>query len=130
MPPSCATLPPIRASPGGGGCALTILLGEDLSKASLVRDMAAEGFECYESSLGGDGVLWHGETVPAELLAAAAPVGEGGGIDAGSEKSGGFFARLAHRRGKELGVAAAAALAVAAAVPVAIAGFGRRGSRW
>lgn len=102
---------------------------------SLMKDMAAEGFKCYESSLGGDGVLWHGDTVPPGLLAAAAaPVGDGGGggIEAaGSGESGGFFARMADRKGKkELGVAAAVAVAVAAVVPAVVSGFGRRGSRW
>ena len=61
-----------RARAGGGGCALTILSGEGMSKASLVEYMSAEGFRCYESSLGGDGVLWHGKTVPPELVEAAA----------------------------------------------------------
>lgn len=113
---------------------MTILSGEDLSKASLVKDMAAEGFKCYESCLGGDGVLWHGETVPLELAgkaAAAAALGEGTGIEAGSEESGGFAARFTDQEGKGIGIAAAAVVAVAAAVvPVVFAGLGRRGSRY
>lgn len=126
-------LPPIYASIGGGGCALTILSGEGLCKASLIKDMAAEGFKCYESSLGGDGVLWHGETIPPELLAAAAAEvngggGDGGEIEAGSEESGGFLARLMSGR-EERGLVVAAAATVAVAAVVA-ASFGRRGPRW
>lgn len=122
--------PSMHASPGGGGCALTILLGENLSKASLIENMAAEGFKCYESSLGGDGVLWHGGTVPPEFLAPAAAERDGSGIEAGVEESGGFAARLAHTDKKRLRIAAAAVLAVVAVVPVVVAGLRRRGSRW
>ena len=31
--------------------------------------MESEGFECYQTSLGGDGVLWHGGSVPPEFQA-------------------------------------------------------------
>ncbi|CAN0480008.1 unnamed protein product, partial [Laminaria digitata] len=43
---------------GGGGCALTVLSCDAASKTSLVQGMVSEGFQCYESALGGDGVLW------------------------------------------------------------------------
>lgn len=65
-----------RTLSGGGGCALTIISSGNghakASKADLVRDMKAEGFRCYESSLGGNGVLWHDKSVPTEFLAVAA----------------------------------------------------------
>lgn len=69
--------------PGGGGCALTIL-GAELGdrKESLVKDLTeGEGFRCYESSLGGPGILYHndGALPPASQLAAAAAKGKGGG---------------------------------------------------
>lgn len=32
-----------------------------------MRDMTAEGFKCYESSMGGAGVLWHDGGVPLSL---------------------------------------------------------------
>lgn len=75
-------------------------------------------------------MLWHGESVPPEFLAAAAAAGDRGGTEAGSEESDGFFALMADRKGKELGIAAAAAVAVAAVVSVVVVGFGRRDSRW
>lgn len=112
---------------------MTILSGEGLSKAALVEDMSAEGFKCYESSLGGDGVLWHGETVPPEFeeaaAAAASELREGGNC----EGSGWVSTLLASRNGKRMGIAAAAAVvavAVAAVVPAVFSGSGRRGSRW
>lgn len=37
------------------------------SKTSLVEDMVAEGFICYESALGGAGVLLHDEGIPPPL---------------------------------------------------------------
>ncbi|CAM9745706.1 unnamed protein product [Scytosiphon promiscuus] len=122
---------------GGGGCALTILSGEGLSEASLVQDMAAEGFKCYETSLGGDGVLWHGATVPPELAApskraaAAAATGSSSStMDAESEGSG-LAGRFVGRHRKVVGIAAmAVAVAVISVAPALFAGFGRRGSRW
>lgn len=53
---------------GGGGCAVTILGPKAInSKKSLVEDMVGEGFLCYESSLGGAGVLLHEEGIPPPL---------------------------------------------------------------
>lgn len=45
--------------------------------------MALEGFECYESSLGGDGVLWHDAGVPREWEAAEKGVKAKGAVDGG-----------------------------------------------
>lgn len=43
--------------------------------------MALEGFECYESSLGGDGVLWHDAGVPQEWEAVEKGVKAKGAVD-------------------------------------------------
>lgn len=114
---------------------MTILSGEGLSKAALVEDMSAEGFKCYESALGGDGVLWHGETVPLEFVEAAAAAAAASELREGGdcEGSGWVSALLASRNGKRVGIAAAAAVvvvAVAAVIPAVFAGSGRKGSRW
>lgn len=68
-------------APGGGGCALTIL-GAELGdrKESLVKDLTGgEGFRCYESSLGGPGVLYHndGAMPPASHLTTVSAKKEG-----------------------------------------------------
>lgn len=135
-PLTLKTQKPTRLFLGGGGCALTILSGEDLCKASLVQDMAAEGFKCYETSLGGDGVLLHSDTVPPELAAATtrapAPAAGSGGdtvVDAEPEESG-FSTSFVGRHRKGVGIAAAVTVAVAAVAPVLFAGSGHRGSRW
>lgn len=61
---------------GGGGCTLTILRADLFQvKGSLVKDLTTEGFRCYETSLGGAGVLWHDGGVPPALRLAAATGG-------------------------------------------------------
>lgn len=97
--------------PGGGGCALTILSNdESVSKDSLLKGMVAEGFECYESSLGGDGVLWHDAGVPREWEAAEKRVKANGAVD-GS---------VAVRKGMTRNLLRTAALVTAAGAATAV----------
>ncbi|CAM9816653.1 unnamed protein product, partial [Ectocarpus sp. 13 AM-2016] len=123
---------------GGGGCAVTILSGEDLCKASLVEAMLGEGFKCYETSIGGDGVLFHGDAVPPAFVAAAAAAAAKapgavarGGDELEIEKGWSMFlggVLAGDREETGLGVAAAAAaVLIAAAVPVVL---GWRGLRY
>lgn len=109
--------------------------------------MASEGFKCYESALGGDGVLWHDGGLPAEFVMSAASAAEtvatvavvadaaGGGREAGTgvrlegklDSPRGYNSR---RNGGGGGAgskmtAVATAIAAAAVVLAAFAGFSR-----
>lgn len=98
-------------------------------KDSLVEDLAAEGFQCYESSLGGAGVLWH-DGVPAWL-----EPGRGKSRGLGPGVDGGDVARRVLPRDEAAsakgptrpgaGVIAVAAV-VAAAISLFITAVGRR----
>ncbi len=67
-------LPSKLTGAGGGGCAYAVvglgaLSAEEVARARrLQRRLEAEGFHCYNTTVGGDGVLWHepGTTSPLE----------------------------------------------------------------
>jgi len=44
---------------GGGGCAYTLLKG--INSSSLIKELEAQEFDCYELDVGGNGVLVHKE---------------------------------------------------------------------
>lgn len=54
----CARL----AEPGGGGCAITLL--DHHGSASLKHLLQQEGYDLFESKLGGPGVMWHTPSAP------------------------------------------------------------------
>lgn len=99
---------------------MTVLSGEgSLSKASLIEDMSSEGFKCYETSLGGDGVLWHDGGVPSEFgVPSSEGVGVGVGVEAASKRSGQLNERLGSEDTKGLGAVALRFAAATAALGV------------
>lgn len=106
---------------------MTILSGDESSTAALVEDMTSEGFKCYRSSLGGQGVLFHDKGVPADMAAAAAvvkAVGVSGQQAAQRVSSGG----VGGVKRKGLGTAAIA-VAVAAMGLVLFVSVGQRARR-
>ena len=59
---------------GGGGCALTLLSGSDDAPdfadrvSSLVEALQASGYQCFETKIGGAGVLLHSWDDAARVL--------------------------------------------------------------
>ncbi|CAM9888428.1 unnamed protein product, partial [Phaeothamnion confervicola] len=46
---------------GGGGCAIALVSGlAPMQREQLVADLTGDGMMCFETALGGSGVLWHG----------------------------------------------------------------------
>ena len=61
-------LPTKLTGAGGGGC-LFSLLRTSSETAPLQRRLRRRGFECYTTTVGGQGVLWHGAPLEGALAA-------------------------------------------------------------
>lgn len=57
------TLPSCRVLTGGGGCAMVLLStprdAPEADHEGLEAALTAAGYDCFRSSIGGQGVLWH-----------------------------------------------------------------------